>query len=100
MKAWVAFIFILLALVLAISPAFAQSAPQCGPYLAVIEGLAARYGEDVVWSELRPDGSQVVITAAEGGSWTVLLVEGDRACIATFGDEASSGPVRPAGEDV
>lgn len=104
MKAWIFPVVLLVALAMAISPVFAQTvqplAPQCGGYSGVLEGLAARYGESVVWSGRRPDGSLVVITAAESGSWTLLLVLGSEACIATFGQNAASRPAQPAGEEI
>lgn len=80
--------------------AVSAQAPQCGPYAGVLEGLATKYGETIVWQGNRlPTGHQVITAAGNGGTWTALIVQGTDACIATFG-ATWDGVARPAGEDI
>jgi hypothetical protein len=66
-------------------PAAAQ-APQCTGLPDVLAALAAQYGEHPRVSGLTSNGSLFLMTAAENGGWSVLLVSPDgRACMVASG---------------
>jgi hypothetical protein len=79
--------------------AFAQT-QQCATYAQVRTHLATRYREDVIWVGLTPRDIQLALYVAEdGGTWTVVTVVGERACMIASGTGWSDGegipPVTP-----
>jgi hypothetical protein len=66
-------------------PAAAQT-PQCTGLPDALAALAAQYGEHPRVSGLTYNGSLFLMTAAENGGWSVLLVSPDgRACMVASG---------------
>lgn len=63
----------------------AQTA-RCGGYVDVLSDLATAYHERIVWIGQRaPEGQMVITAAADGTTWTALLVTGEVACLLSAG---------------
>ena len=74
-----------LILALAAFPAHAQT-PQCAPLPDALASLAARYQEAPRVQALTSGGALMIVTAAEGGGFSVLLVSPDgSACMVASG---------------
>lgn len=77
------------------TPAHAQDV--CAPLIEALETLHAEYGEQARVSGLGADGRLFVITAAENGTWTMLIVDpGLTACLVTHGEALA---IEAAGSD-
>ena len=67
-------------------PASAQTAPQCMGLADAMAALQSDYGETVRASGLIDDKTMMLVTAADSGTWTVLLISADgQACFMAAG---------------
>ena len=98
-KAILFLIFALIGLSFAASLAQAQG-QRCGSLADVLADLSRAYHEAIVWEgTISPRQKLVMTAAADGATWTALVVEGTVACLLTSGT-GSIGKLRPAGEDI
>lgn len=73
---------------------------RCGSLADVLADLSRAFQETIVWEgTIGPRQKLVLTAAADGATWTALVVEGAVACLLTAG-RGTSGAVRPAGEDI
>lgn len=94
MKSWLVILWggavmaALVALMLSTAPAPAQQ-QVCGPLADVLKRLEQKFKEFVVMEGLAPNG-RVIVTRADGGSWSVVSVqkESDIACLMATGEES------------
>ncbi|WP_192183287.1 hypothetical protein [Mesorhizobium amorphae] len=92
MNRWLVMLLVLFALCLAviatmtIRPARADPAP-CGPQAALLKRLVERFHEFVVLTGAA-EGQQMIVTLSASGTFTVLLADGNRACIVIAGEKA------------
>lgn len=94
-----ALILALIGLTLAASLTQAQT-QRCGSVADVLADLSSAYHEAIVWEgTISPRQKLILTSAADGATWTALIVEGTVACLLTSG-KGTSGTVRPAGEDI
>lgn len=82
-----ALLVLVLLLVGFVMPARAQTTSPCGPVQATLHMLQSQWSERPLWTGHLPDGCRLVlVTTADGGSWTVLIVQADGiACGAAAG---------------
>jgi hypothetical protein len=87
-------LFIALFLWLAAWPANAQQ--LCGPRPEVIAAIKKSAGEREVWFGKHPNekGTVMLLLSGKSGSWTLLMVKPDMACIIAAGQ----GPTEMFGE--
>lgn len=72
---------------------------QCGPYAAVVEGLAQNYGESRQAWGLSGDGQIMTIFAnIDTGTWTLVAVRGMEACLVASGGNYGADPTGPGVE--
>lgn len=80
--------------------ALPAQAQQCAPLPDALAGLAAQYGEQPRVSGLTSGGSLMLVTAAENGGWSVLIVTPDgQACMAASGAAFEVIDPEPSGVD-
>jgi hypothetical protein len=72
---------------LTIRPAHALQL-ACGPLPVLLEQLADRYHEFPVMSGDNAGGSKMVVTRSDAGTFTILLGDGNGACVILAGDKA------------
>lgn len=72
---------------LATVPAFAQQT-ACGPLKDAAAALAGKYHEAPLWMG-RVDGSRAVVLTQrpDGKTWTLIIVQGDTACLVGNGTD-------------
>lgn len=76
-----------LALLLVAFPAFAQQRQLCAPRAALLEKLAADFGETAHASGIDGGGNLMEILTGPNGTWTLLIVRADKvACIVGSGE--------------
>jgi hypothetical protein len=65
---------------------------QCAPHAQVRTYLADQYHEDVIWVGLAPRNTQLALYVADdGGTWTMIAVTGEQACMIASGTGWSDG---------
>ena len=73
-----------------------MEAPQCLPYDAMLGALGSNYSEAVQATGLAATGHVVQVTASDGGTWTILIVDAaGQACIAAHGEAYTVTRPRP-----
>ena len=79
--------FLILAALLAVSPAYSAHDQQvCGPRHEAVEQLALKYNEHAIGAGLSARGFVLEIYVSESGTWTALMVKPDgTACLADSG---------------
>ena len=71
-------------------------APQCLPYDAMLGALGSNYSETVQATGLAATGDVVQVTASDGGTWTILIIDAaGQACIAAHGEAYTVTRARP-----
>jgi hypothetical protein len=82
-------LFALLLIWLSAAPANAQS--LCGPRRQVIDGVKANYSETEQWfgQQTGDQAAVMLLLASRVGTWTLLLVKPDVACIIGAGTNSS-----------
>lgn len=71
---------------LAAFTALPATAQQCGPYEQVRDTLSKKYGEQVTFLGEMPDSRYVMVWGNPNGeSWTVIISDGDVACLVAAG---------------
>jgi hypothetical protein len=68
----------------------AQAQPQgmCGPLNGILAGILQQFGESKLFEGTDIAGRRVVITQSYEGNWTMIVVEGDTACIRSGGTKS------------
>ena len=103
MKAFVfwarALLFSAFGMMFAVLPAQAQI--ECGEVTAVLQALAAKYGEAAVWKGRTGDGNDLLITAnPDGSGWTALRLDAQgQACLLVAGPSWQPGEAIALGEE-
>lgn len=91
-----ALVGILVIVILGILSTVAKAATQCAPEVAVLEGLATKFGETPIFSGATESDSRIVMTVnPDTGTWTALTLQGGLACIRASGLSFSTMPVKP-----
>lgn len=91
MKRWLAAAFILIVMCLVaiyvLSKPASAGAQVCAPYKPLLDQLEKRFDEAVVFTG-DISGRQVIVTMSTAGSFSVLLADGNVACIILVGEKA------------
>lgn len=82
-------LFVMLLVWLSAAPASAQM--LCGPRRQVIDGFKAKHAETEQWfgQALGEQASVFLLLAGRAGTWTLLLVKPDVACVIGAGTNSS-----------
>jgi hypothetical protein len=67
-----------------------QQQSRCGPHAEVLAYLSTNYQEKVVATAVANTGSPIEWTASDSGTWSMLVVSEDAACLVASGDGWSS----------
>lgn len=78
--------------VLFVGAAWGQQGP-CGPRDDMLGALSKEFREVPVWRGLSSQGVMIEITAASGGTWTIIITKpGGPACLAIHGEGSEFTP--------
>jgi hypothetical protein len=82
-----ALLALILGMIVHLDRAHAAPAASCGPLQPFLDQLAQRYHEYIV---IRGDvaDQKMIVTAADNGSFSVLLTDGKTACMILAGEKA------------
>ena len=87
-KAIAALVSVMLAATAAASPA---PLPRCAPLVMMLDRLADDYNEIPIGAGAQRDGSQIMLTVAPGGSWSILQrFPNNMTCVLAVGDRWST----------
>lgn len=82
------------ALTLAATPALSQS--QCAGYADVAAGLSSQFGEEIIAQGGMDGGAKMETWANKStGSWTVIVIRDDVACLAASGSTFTVKQAKP-----
>lgn len=72
----------------------ANAAMLCGPRKQVIDGFKANYAEKEVWFGTPLNSKDVVLLllSSDKGTWTLLIVRPDTACVLAGGTGSGGSP--------
>lgn len=90
-----AFVVILVLVILGLASTAAR-AQACNTLDAAMEVLGETYGETLIFDGVQSDGSHVMATGnSETGTWSILIVRGDIACLSATGRSFDAFEAKP-----
>lgn len=91
-----AFVGILVIVILGIASSMAKAqAQQCGPREDVLKLIAEKYGESPIFDGLTQTSNILVTVNSGTGTWSVLTLQGELACLRASGLSFKTMPVKP-----
>lgn len=85
---------LILAAILSATPALAQT-PQCGPKADVLKMIAEKYGESPIFDGATRSSQVIVTVNSDTGTWSVLSLNAELACLRASGLSFTTMPVKP-----